>query len=252
MKHAAFFTGIILSASLSGPDASAEKTILFSGYEWKVKHGKAMGPGPNAWDENNVWVDEQGRLHLKISQQNGKWHCAELISKERFGFGRYQWQLVGRPDKFDPQIVLGLFPYTIPEVGPDGTNEIDIEFARWGKAEWPIGNFTVWSAVKEAKQKTHSFDFKLDGDYTTNRFNWSAQGVEFWMLGGHRDDNQNIVSHWNYRPEEPKQSIPQNALPLHMNFWLFKGQPPQNGQGAEIILSKFSFTPEKQALPPEN
>lgn len=153
MKHAAFFTGIVLSASLSGPGAGAEKTILFSGYEWKVKNSAGMGPGPNAWDENNVWVDEQGRLHLKISQQNGKWHCAELISKERFGFGRYQWQLVGRPDKFDPQIVLGLFPYTVPEVGPDGTNEIDIEFARWGKAEWPIGNFTVCPPSKKPNKK---------------------------------------------------------------------------------------------------
>ncbi len=226
----------------------AEKSLTFSGYEWTVKNAPLMGPGPNAWDENNVWLDDAGRLHLKISQRDGKWQCAELYSKQRFGFGRYQWQIVGRTDQFDPQIVLGLFPYTRPEIGPDGTNEIDIEFARWGKAETPMGNFSVWPAVPEAKNKiqTHPFDFKLDGDYTTNRFDWSAKSVEFWMLGGHHDDEQNIIANWKCTPDEPQKLIPQNPLPLHLNFWLFRGQAPQNGQGAEIVISKFSFTPEKK------
>ena len=239
---------LLLALIIIALPVHAEKSITFSGYEWTVKNAPLMGPGPNAWDENNVWVDAAGRLHLKISQRDGKWQCAELYSKERFGFGRYQWQLVARPDLFDPQMVLGLFPYTRPDVGPDGTNEIDIEFARWGKAETPVGNFSVWPAVEAAKNKiqTHPFDFKLDGDYTTNRFDWSAKSVEFWMLGGHRDDNENIIATWKYAPEEPQKFVPQNPLPLHINFWLFRGKPPQNDQGAEVIISKFSFVPAKQ------
>lgn len=250
MRHASFFSKVVLLiAPLVFPLISrAEKTLTFSGYEWTVKNAPIMGPGPNAWDENNVWLDDAGRLHLKISQRDGKWQCAELYTKERLGFGRYQWQIVGRTEQFDPQVVLGLFPYTRPDVGPDGTNEIDIEFARWGKAETPIGNFSVWPAVPEIKNKiqTHPFDFKLDGDYTTNRFDWSAKSVEFWLLGGHRDDDQNIIENWKYAPDESQKFVPQNPLPLHMNFWLFRGKAPQNGQEAEIIISKFSFVPEKK------
>jgi len=225
------------------------KTITFSGYEWTVKHAASQGPGPNAWDRNNVWVDEAGRMHLTISHRDGQWRCAELFTKERFGFGRYQWQLVGRPDRFDPQVVLGLFPYTRPEVGPDGTNEIDIEFSRWGKADAPIGNFSVWPAAAELKNKhkTHSFDFKLEGDHTTHRFDWSAKAVRFWMLGGHRDDDRNTIHTWDFTPDTPEQLIPQHPLPLHINFWLFRGKPPQDGQEAEIIISKFTFVPEKEA-----
>ena len=50
------------------------------------------------------------------------------------GFGRYQFQVIGRIDQLDPNVVLGLFKYPTPDVGPDGTNEIDIEFAQWGRA----------------------------------------------------------------------------------------------------------------------
>ncbi len=228
-----------------------EKTLRFGGYEWTIKTAPQMGPGPNSWDENNVWLDEAGHLHLKISQRNGQWQCAELFTKERLGFGRYQWQIVGRPDRFDPQIVFGLFPYTVPEIGPDGTNEIDIEFARWGKAEIPNGNFSVWPALKESegetlKTQTHTFDFKLDGDYTTARFDWSPNYIEFWLLGGHRDDDKNTIAHWKYAPKAPEEYIPQHPLPLHINFWLFQGKAPQNAQNSEIIISKFTFTPLKK------
>ena len=225
--------------------AHAEKSLKFSGYEWTVKNAPLMGPGPNSWDENSVWLDDAGRLHLKISERDGKWQCAELFSKERFGFGRYQWQTVGRLDQLDPQIVLGLFNYTRPEIGPDGTNEIDIEFAHWGDAKTPIGSFSVWPAVKEVKGKSHPFDFKLDGDYTTQRFDWSARGVKCQMLGGHRDDDKNEIASWSYVPDTPEKYVPQNPLPIHVNFWLFRGKAPQNGHGAEVVVSKFSFAPEK-------
>ena len=223
--------------------ARAEKTIKFSGYEWIVKNSPVAGPGPNSWDENNVSVDEQGRLHLKITQRDGKWHCAQVNLKERLGFGTYQWQVEGRVDQLDPQIVLGLFTYTRPDVGPDGTNEIDIEFARWGDNVKPPGNFSVYPAMKEGKQRSHRFDFKLEGNYTTQRFHWTAQSVNFQMLGGHRDDNQNEIANWLYVPQEPEKYIPQKPLPVHINFWLFRGKPPQNAQEAEIIIRRFSFTP---------
>lgn len=232
---------LTLAALLVSFPARAETTLKFSGYEWTVKSAPLMGPGPNSWDEKNVWVDGAGRLHLKISQRAGKWQCAEIVSQERFGFGRYQWQIVGRPDRFDPQVVLGLFNYTRPEIGPDGTNEIDVEFARWGDAKKPAGSFSVWPAIKDVKGKSHPFDFKLDGDHTTQRFDWSATGVKFQMLGGHRDDDKNEIATWSYAPDEPQKYVPQTPLPVHLNLWLFRGKPPGDGQEVEVVISKFSF-----------
>jgi hypothetical protein len=103
------------------------KEIQFGGYTWTVRSGRG-GPGPNVWDESNVWLDSSTNLHLKISQRDGKWSCAEITMRKRLGFGRYQFQLSGRIDRFDDNVVLGLFNYPTGDVGPGATHEIDIEF----------------------------------------------------------------------------------------------------------------------------
>lgn len=249
MKLKLSFGALLLIGSACGvlnpQPARAAKTLVFAGYKWQVRSANLSGPGPNVWDENNIWLDEQGRMHLKISQRAGQWRCAEVQLAENLGFGRYQWEIIGRPDQYDPQLVLGLFNYTRPEVGPDGTNEIDIEFARWGKATNPPGNFTVWPAVKTAHSATRAFDFKLDGTYTTERFDWAPNSVGFLMLGGHRDDAANPIAQWKYTPSAPATAIPQQPLPVLLNFWLFQGKPPQHKQEAEVIISRFSFTPRR-------
>ena len=113
------------------------KDIEFGGYTWAVRSGRG-GPGPNAWEENNAWLDTATNLHLKISQRDGKWSCAEVTMQRRLGFGRYQFQTTGRLDRFDDNVVLGFFNYPTGDVGPDGTHEIDIEFARWGNIQFSL------------------------------------------------------------------------------------------------------------------
>jgi hypothetical protein len=127
------------------------------------------GPGPNSWDENNVWVDQDGYLHLTITNRGGQWYCSQVSMAGRLGFGRYQFWVIGRIDKFDPNVVFGLFNYPTPDVGPDGTHEIDIEFADWGKPKAPIGNYTVWPAKTGFNRAYKRFSIALNGDFTTHR-----------------------------------------------------------------------------------
>ncbi|MDQ3813018.1 MAG: glycoside hydrolase family 16 protein [Armatimonadota bacterium] len=244
------------SLALGGQAAQVEQTLHFSGYEWIVKEG-FWGPGPNHWEPHNVFVDEQGRLHLKLTQHDGRWYASEVTLKQRLGFGCYQWQVAGRVDQFDPNVVLGLFNYTVPEVGPDGTNEIDIEFARWGKPENPAGNYSVWPAQKGAPHASHRFEVKLEGDYTMHRFDWTAQRVSFQSLHGHYDDpakaNENaVITNFVFEPKEPARSIPQHPLPVKMNLWLFRDRPPQNGQEVEIVIHSFRFTPAPEPTSPDS
>jgi hypothetical protein len=39
-----------------------------------------------------VWVDTQGRLHLKITGGKRTWYCAEIVSKASLGHGLFTWQ----------------------------------------------------------------------------------------------------------------------------------------------------------------
>jgi hypothetical protein len=230
---------ILLTAGLPVQGAS----ILFSGYEWNVRSGRG-GPGPNSWEERNVWLDDSGALHLKIRHSEGQWSCAEVTLQKRLGFGRYEFQVAGRIDNFDENVVLGLFNYPPRGMGPDATHEIDIEFARWGNAKNPIGNYTVWPVEKGLKQQSKSFPITLQSDQSTHRFSWTQARILFQSLAGYRSDDGAELSRWEFKPENPTARISQQPMPVHLNLWLFKGRPPNNGQEVEIVLRRFTFTPE--------
>ena len=247
---------MLLMRSGMAQGQSAPKTLLFSGVTWEIRAAGKGGPGPNEWNPNNVWVDKAGMLHLKISCIAGKsaasgeqWQCAELTTRQRFGMGRYQFQVIGRIDRLDRNVVLGLFDYPTPDVGVDGTNEIDIEFARWGNPVGANGSYTIYpSAGKRAEEATHPFTFKLEGAeqdaYTTHRFDRASDKITLQSLYGHRDDDQNEFARWTFAPAD-KRALPQQPIPIHLNLWLFRGQPPVDNKEVEIILKAFTFTPAK-------
>jgi hypothetical protein len=70
------------------------KTLQFSGYDWLVKTSDSkVGPGPNYFSDSadNVFVDAQGQLHLRITESDGRWYCAEIISTRSFSYGTYRF-----------------------------------------------------------------------------------------------------------------------------------------------------------------
>ena len=227
---------------LVNAQAAAARVISFSGYKWQVRTGTG-GPGPNLWSGSNVRVDSKGYLRLKITKQSGQWYAAEITSQKFFGFGRYQFQVIGWVDRFDPNVVLGLFNYPTPDVGPDGTNEIDIEFAHWGDPSYPIGNYTVWPAVIGPAQRTRSFGFSLSSPNTTQRFNWTSKKVVFKSLRGFTDVNSGQYATWVFQPADYLRYIPQHPMQVHFNLWLLDGQAPLDGVPVEIVLKSFKFTP---------
>jgi len=224
--------------------AIAAKTITFAGYDWRVKSGSHLRPGPNNWDENNVRVDQDGHLHLALTNRGSQWYCSQVSMVDRLGFGRYQFWVIGAIDQLDPNVVFGLFNYPPPDVGPDGTNEIDIEFARWGNRKAPNANYTVYPA-KTGFDRAHAcFSMELNGDYTTHRFGWSSTSVAFQSLHGHRDDDTGQFAAWVYQPRDPVDQIGNQPIPVQINLWLFNGHAPGNSQQVELIVRSFKFTQE--------
>jgi hypothetical protein len=231
--------GLLLFSVRPSPGA----TIQFCGYEWSVRSGRG-GPGPNLWEENNVWLDASGALHLKIAHHDGKWSCAEVTMQKRLGFGRYEFQIQGAIDRLDDNVVLGLFNYPTRDVGPDATHEIDIEFSRWGDTKNSMGNYTVWPAEKGLKQQSKSFPFQLETGESTHRFTWNKNEILFQSLRGLRNDDGDEFRRWVFSPEVVAQRISRQPMPVHLNFWLFQGREPKNRQEVEVVLRRFSFTPE--------
>jgi hypothetical protein len=221
----------------STSNARRATTIQFSGYTWNVRNSTG-GPGPNTFSGTNAWVDASGRLHLKIAKNptTGQWSCAEIYSTQNFGIGSYQWQVEGAIDKFDRNIVLGLFNYS----GRNEFDEMDIEFARWGNNAWPNLNYTVWPAASGYSTWSYSKNFSLSGTYTTQRFTRSLNSVVFKSMGGFYNDDTNLFE--TATCTSPTSSISTSAMPVHMNLWLYGGNAPSDGNEVEIIIHNFKFT----------
>lgn len=222
------------SGTLSG-DA-----VDWAGVHWFIRNGGG-GPGPNTWDPRNVWVDDEQTLHLKVAHRDGVWSCAELTSSTSFSFGRFQWWVEGPIDRLDPNVVLGLFTYPTSQVGSDGTNEIDIEMARWGNAGAPPLNYNVWPATLGPGNTSHASPMLLNGTYTTHRFLWASHRIDFTSVHGFRDDDVNPIATWAFAPSDPAHQVPQAPVPLHLNLWLFQGRPPTDGAEVEIKLHAFNY-----------
>lgn len=231
-------TAQTVSTSLNIDNGTAS-TIQFSGYTWNVKNGSHLGPGPNYWSKNNIWVDGNGFLHLKISKDSatGKWFCAEVSTQQTFGYGKWQFWVEGRIDKMDKNVVLGLFNYS----GNDGFDEMDIEWARWGNKNYPNCNYTVWPAETGNKNFSYVKEISLTGKNTTQRFTRTDSTVYFQSLQGFTDGNNKQFAH--AMCTAPPKSVSKLAMPAYINLWLMNGLAPSDNKEVEIIIHKFSYTP---------
>jgi hypothetical protein len=221
-------------------------TLEWAGHRWEVTSGGMAGVCEG--NPANVSVDDEGYLHLRISHEGGTWSASELFTTDRLGFGTYQWQLEGPIDTYDKNVVLGLFPYgPAAGIGSDGTNEIDIEYSRWGQVNGPNGDYTDYPASGRTIGE-ESYTFSLSGLTSTSRFVWSSTEITDFLFDGFEPlaTSAEPLKTWTYAPSTPSTNIPQVALPLGMNLWCFDA-PPSDGAPVEIVVHGFEFVAEGAA-----
>ncbi len=171
---------ITLAVFLNQQVMAQPRIIEFSDYSWLVKtSNRKQAPGPNMFsnDEELVWVDSNGDLHLAIKQlRNKQWVCSEIISRQRFGYGTFVIEIQSDLAVLDPNVVLGLFTYD-PSDFEQYYSELDIEFSRWGDPEKPLGNFTVQPYTEPANSRR--FNIGKNIIQTTHVITWAPGVVRF-------------------------------------------------------------------------
>jgi hypothetical protein len=220
---------------------SSPRHLQFSGYDWSVKSSaRRVGPGPNYFSDSNdnVVVDAQGRLHLRITQREGRWYCAEVVSTRSFGYGTYRFHLETNTDGLDEQVVLGMFTWS--DDPAYNHREIDIEGSRWGKANNQNAQFVVQPYARA--ENIVRFQIPSGLGSSTHFFTWKPDTVLCQSNEGPNtkpaDPNSLVNQH------EFIQGIPQSGNEnARINLWLFTGHAPTNGNEVEVIISKFEFIP---------
>lgn len=226
------------SSDVEVPIIPTDRVIQFSGMDWVVRttRDKKEGPGPNMFSdsEKNVWVDLQGRLHLKVRQEGGNWYCSGVIAKKSMGYGRYIFYVSSDVTQLDQNVVAGLFTYLNDE------EEIDIEFSKWSIADNQNAQFASQPSTISGNKKR--FDIAQNLGQTVHSFDWQTNQILF--KSSYRDDKgiDRTIQEWTYNglqvPREKNEK-------LRLNLWLFRGQMPSDLKDQEIVIDSVRFIEQK-------
>ena len=224
------------------PFAVHAPIIHWKGHDWRVTNGGMAGVARG--NSENVSVDKNGYLHLRIVNRDGKWTASELFTTEKLGFGTYQWVVEGDVYAMDKSTVLGLFTYgPVHHIGVDAENEIDIEFSQWNKTCGDCNaDFTVYPATGNRKPNGKSAwedNFHVVGDnVTTARMEWSPGKITFTIMNGVQPlgTTAGVIKTEVYSSDAT--NIPQEPSPVGINLWCFKETPAAD---QSVTIRDFQF-----------
>jgi hypothetical protein len=231
--------GVVALAVVNGEGAApvlpSPNLLNFSGYEWTTSTGPIFHAGSrNFFDPANVWTDETGALHLRISGSAGKWGAAELKLTRSLGYGTYRFQ-VRDVSHLEPSALLTLI--TWDGIGTESTRrELDVELGRWGY----LDNTNVNYVVQPYYVPANVFAFRVPTGLYTHSFRWEPGKVTFSTVagsintGGSRVINQHVFTSGVPTPRGESVRI---AL-----YVFHQGKIPLKNEN-ELIIDKFEYLP---------
>lgn len=252
------------------PPAGNGDLLEFSGMKWKIKKSSyPVGPGGNYFSGagEDLWVDQQGRLHMKISKKKDYWACTEIYTEKPVGYGTYVFYLGSRVDSLDPNAVLGLFSWNNSSAKTDANSEIDIEVSRWTDPAAKILNYSVQPVfgpdTPSGKYTERGIQkhMQQSGDYTVHAFTWTDSLIKFVSYNGREMQPGQQLATWTFYKANPARRTqfdgflsdpiiipnPGTSTTLNINLWLVgkngSGLPPYYGKDIEVIIDKVEFIP---------
>jgi hypothetical protein len=233
------------SSGASLQNGATREALQWMGHKWSITDGGMAGVAKG--NPANVFLDQNGYLHLRIMSRGGTYTASELFSTDKMGFGTYQWQIEGPLLEMDKSTVLGLFSYGPKAgIGGDAENEIDIEFSQWNNTcQGCNADFTFYPTTgnKSLGPKEDNFKITLAGaTLTTARFEWTSTRIVGTIMSGLQPlgATANVLQTLTFSPPDYSARIPQVPLPLGMNLWCFKSTPATD---QEVVIRNFQYVP---------
>jgi len=221
------------------PTPQCPTQLRFSGIEWSVSTTAEPFPGAArgfAWHECNVKLDTLANgtevLTLRLRKDPSGWRGAQIESEATYQYGTFSATTESslRPMLVDsPSAVLGFFAY----LGPAYTNEIDMEFTRWGNPILPPMHYTVWPGVRAgAMPPPHStFSSGADSEFVRparHHFSWTDRAVTFESAAG--------------RPFTVNNDVPTKPMHIMLNLWVERQANMGTATAYEVKVTSVTHT----------
>jgi hypothetical protein len=230
--------GVVALAVVNGegpaPVLPSPKILNFSGYEWTTAAGPIFHAGSrNFFDPANVWTDERGALHLRISGSPGKWAAAEVRLTRSLGYGTYRFQL-RVISHLEPSALLTLV--TWDGVGSESTRrELDVELGRWGNPE----NTNVNYVVQPYYVPVNFVAFRVPPGAYTHSFRWEPGQVTFSTVAGSGDTGGGVINQHVFTSGVPSPEEKSVRIGLYV---FHQGKIPLENEN-EVTIDKFEYLP---------
>jgi hypothetical protein len=214
--------------------SQSPKILNFSGYEWTATAGPLFHSGSrNFFDPANVWTDERGALHLRISGSPGKWGAAEVRLTRSLGYGTYRFQLRD-VSHLEPSALLTLVAWD--GVGSESTRrELDIELGRWGY----LDNTNVNYVVQPYYVPANFVAYRVPPGAYTHSFRWEPGQATFSTVAGSGDTGARLLNRHVFTSGVPSPE----GKTVRIGLYVFHpGKIPLQGEN-EVIIDKFEYLP---------
>ena len=239
--------------------------VLFSGYVWDVKSG-FNGPGPNYFSNHldDIYVDDDGHLHMHITEREGRWYSTEVVSRDTMGYGTYTWSVEGDFVGMPENIVVGLFTWDNNTFFEQANSEVDVEFSKWGEVDKENTlQYGVQPIAFGDYNEERVFNPPNVADLagiTTHMFHWTDTLITWKSFTGETTNESAKFAEWTFDLDNPARIKYENGLesePIiipapgsttnaRINFWIltFIDAGPTDGQRQEYIVHSFNYTPD--------
>jgi hypothetical protein len=210
--------------------------LRFSGYDWNVQTVTAIRGGVNnLYDADNVWTDDTGALHLRISKKPKGWTCAHIVLSRSLGYGTYSF-VVRDTSHLEPAAVFSI--HTFDQWGGDQHyREFDVEIGHWGEAssknnaQYGIQPFYVPGNVAQFTEAPGTL---------THTVRWESGRADFKTVRGSAlRPGAPVVYEHNFTSGVP---TPGQEL-LEFMLYLVNSDTNPSEKGNEVVVEKFEYLP---------
>ena len=220
-------------ATVPGAARAPSPSIVFSGYEWRVRDAPSNRGGHNLYDPSNAWTDKNGAMHLRIAKTVQDLTCAEVTLTRSFGYGTYRFT-VQDTSQLESPVVFSMFTWDYSGGNPDH-REMDIEISRSSdpgirSAQYVVQPYYVAANVSRftapAGRLLHSFRWE-PGRVTFRTARPSVSGAEIALA-------EHVFT----------SGVPSPGIEcMRMNLYVNRSSGAVPRSGAEVVIDRFEYLP---------
>ena len=217
---------VLAVATAIGPAPSPPKEIQFSGYPWRVREaGRLQSGQTDFYEPGNVWIDQAGCLHLRVTKRGDEWLCSEVTLSRSLGYGTYRF-VVRDISHLDPAAVL--------IVGPAA--KMAIELSRWGRQEDKNAQYVITPYMVPA----NTVRFMAPRGTLSHWLEWKADQATFRTVrGSSPKSGGDVISEHTFT--SGVQSPGNEGVSLNLYIHAKTRDPLKHA--FEVIIEKFEFFP---------